>query len=170
MMANSRIEPSAASALQFISFTVGLQTFAVDIVAVREIRRWSDTTPLPHVPEFVRGVINLRGVIVPIYDLKARFGRGQTEPTRTHVVIIVAVAGRMVGLLVDAVLDILSIQPEQLLAVPEIENTPETVFLRGIVTVEDRMIAVLGLDLLFDYDAVMESAVAALESQPTISV
>jgi purine-binding chemotaxis protein CheW len=162
-------EASAETALKFICFTVGRQTFAVDIVAVREIRRWSETTPLPHVPDFVRGVINLRGVIVPIYDLHARFGRGPTSPTRTHVIIIVAVAGRLVGLLVDAVLDILSVPAEQLLPVPEIEHTPETVFLRGVITIEERMTAVLSLESLFDYEAIAESAAALLDPQRTVS-
>lgn len=139
--------------VQFICFTVGRSAYAVDIMAVREIRRWTETTQLPSVPDHVRGVINLRGIIVPIYDLRARFGYGATEPTRSHVIIIVAIGSRLVGLLVDAVLDILTIAPSQILPVPDLERGPESAFLSGVITINERMIALLGLDLLFDFDA-----------------
>src|SRR3546814_8378721 len=78
--------------LQLVSFTVGKEEYGVDIMAVREIRAWSETTPLPNTPDVVRGVINMRGAIVPIFDLRARFGMQRTEPTKYNVVIIVSVA------------------------------------------------------------------------------
>src|SRR3546814_4961963 len=89
--------------VQLVSFTVGKEEYGVDIMAVREIRAWSETTPLPNTPDVVRGVINMRGAIVPIFDLRARFGMQRTEPTKYNVVIIVSVASRIVGILVDAV-------------------------------------------------------------------
>src|SRR5215470_18911627 len=91
---------SGDGTMQVVSFKVGEEHYGIDIQLVREIRAWSATTQLPNTPEFVRGVINLRGTIVPILDLRARFGQGQSEPTKAHVVVIVAIEARMVGMLV----------------------------------------------------------------------
>ena len=95
--------------IEFISFAIGDDQYGVDIMAVREIKGWSDITHLPKQPEYVRGVLNLRGVIVPILDLRCRFGQGLTETTPLHIVIIVQIEGRQVGLLADRVLDIVSV-------------------------------------------------------------
>ena len=93
---------------EFVAFRVGAQDFCVDIMGVREIRGWTPATPLPHAPPFVRGVINLRGAVLPIVDLAMRFGLGLTEPTPRSVIIVVHVHQQIVGLLVDAVSDILT--------------------------------------------------------------
>ena len=85
-------------------------------MVVREIKGWTDTTMIPNAPSHVRGVINLRGVIVPIFDLRARFGMGLTTPTKMHVVIIVAAGTRTIGLLVDTVSDIISVDPKAIRA------------------------------------------------------
>ena len=98
---------------QVISFAIGDDQYGVDIMAVREIKGWSEITHLPKQPEYVRGVLNLRGVIVPIIDLRCRFGQGLTEATALHIVIIVQIASRQVGLLADRVLDIVGIRPFQ---------------------------------------------------------
>lgn len=138
---------------QFISFTVGGGEYAVDIMAVREIRRWSDTTPLPNAPAHVRGVINLRGVIVPIFDMRIRFGQGPTAPTHWHVIIIVNVESRLVGILVDAVSDILDVDPDGIMPVPDVQTTPDEAYLEGLMTVDQRMVPVLGLNRLFAAEA-----------------
>src|SRR5436309_749089 len=101
---------AAADGAQFISFAIGDDQYGVDIMAVREIKGWSDITHLPKQPEYVRGVLNLRGVMVPILDLRCRFGQGLTEATALHIVIIVQIASRQVGLLADRVLDIVSFE------------------------------------------------------------
>jgi purine-binding chemotaxis protein CheW len=88
-------EPAGTS--QFITVTVGAEAYGVDIMAVREIRGWSETTGLPKAPLHVLGVVNLRGVIVPIFDLRARFGGERTAPTKSNVVVIVTVGGRFFG-------------------------------------------------------------------------
>ena len=90
---------AAAAATEFISFAIGDEQYGVDIMAVREIKGWSDITHLPNQPEYVRGVLNLRGVMVPIVDLRCRFGQGLTETTPLHIVIVVQVGGKTVGLL-----------------------------------------------------------------------
>ena len=83
---------------QLISFAIGDDQYGVDIMAVREIKGWTAITPLPRQPEYVRGVLNLRGVIVPIIDLRCRFGQGLTEATPMHIVIIVQIGSKPVGL------------------------------------------------------------------------
>ena len=85
---------AAAAPIQFISFAIGDDQYGVDIMAVREIKGWSDITHLPRQPDYVRGVLNLRGAIVPIIDLRCRFGQGLTEATPLHIVIIVQIGGR----------------------------------------------------------------------------
>src|SRR4051812_42625718 len=96
---------AAASAVQFISFAIGDDQYGVDIMSVREIKGWSEITPLPKQPDYVRGVLNLRGIIVPIVDLRCRFGQGLTNATALHIMIIVQVGTRCFGLLADRVLD-----------------------------------------------------------------
>ena len=146
---NSRAEAAAAepvrNALQLVAFSIGEQTYGVEITSVREIRAWNGATPLPNTREFVRGVINLRGTIVPIFDLRARFGAGQTSPTRTHVVVVIAVREKWVGLLVDAVRDILTVSADDVHAVPE-GNAADSALLGGIVTHEERMVGLIDLE------------------------
>ncbi|MGE5545630.1 MAG: chemotaxis protein CheW [Solirubrobacterales bacterium] len=136
---------------QFITFTIGDEEYGVDIMAIREIKGWTATTALPNAPAYMRGVINLRGAIIPILDLKARFGRGPAEPSARNVIIVVAVGTRLAGLLVDAVADILAVQDTDIQPVPELEHSSEK-FLAGLVTVEGRMVALLDLDIVFDLD------------------
>src|SRR3954471_20136663 len=90
---------------QFLTFTVMNEVFGVDIMTVREIKGWTETTRLPNAPEFMRGVMNLRGLIIPIFDLRTQFHRGLTDATAKHVVIILAVGERNIGVLVDTVSD-----------------------------------------------------------------
>ena len=103
-------ETRTATQIQFISFAIGDDQYGVDIMAVREIKGWTDITHLPKQPDYVRGVLNLRGAIVPIVDLRCRFGQGLTETTPLHIVIIVQVDGRLIGLIGDRVLDIVSVE------------------------------------------------------------
>ena len=145
---------------QFISFTIGDEEYGVDIMAIREIKGWTVTTELPNTPAYLRGVINLRGAIVPILDLRARFGSGMTEAQPRHVIIVVAVGTRVAGLLVDAVADILAVSGEDIQPVPQLDRSGTTGFLTGLVTVDGRMVALLDLDRVFAFDD-MEDAAAA---------
>ncbi|WP_341703829.1 chemotaxis protein CheW [Ferrovibrio sp.] len=135
--------------VQLVSFTVGNEEYGVDIMAVREIRAWSETTPLPNTPEVVRGVINMRGAIVPIFDLRARFGMPRTEPTKYNVVIIVSVASRIVGILVDAVSDIITINEDEIRPMPSMEQVSGIGFMEGLITVGERMVGLIGLERMF---------------------
>jgi purine-binding chemotaxis protein CheW len=135
---------NAQNSLQLIAFSIGEQTYGVEITTVREIRAWNGATPLPNTREYVRGVINLRGTIVPIFDLRARFGEGPTSPTKNHVVVVMSVGDKWVGILVDAVSDILTVSKDEIHNVPE-GNSVDTELLNGIVTHESRMVGLIDL-------------------------
>ena len=140
------VAADSGAARQYITFTLGAQEYGVDIMCVREIKGWTATTALPQAPPHVRGVVNLRGVIVPILDLRARFGMGSTEPTRTHVVIIVTSGGRTTGLLVDTVSDIIDVAPGMIRPVPDTGAATEDCFLDGLVPLDDRMVTLVSLE------------------------
>jgi len=142
---------SNASARQYTSFRIGSEEYAIDIMAVREIKGWSETTVLPNQPNFVLGVLNLRGTIVPIFDLRCRFGLGLTTATSNHVIIIAKVQDRTIGLLVDAVSDILTVQSDQIQPVPEIERGASADFMSGIINIGDGMVVILSLEKLFGH-------------------
>jgi purine-binding chemotaxis protein CheW len=135
----------AAGLTQFISFAIGDDQYGVDIMAVREIKGWSDITHLPKQPDYMRGVLNLRGAMVPIIDLSCRFGQGLTEATPLHVVIVVQIGSRMVGVLADRVLDIISFEAKQVQPVPPITEASRMDFLSGLVMVEGAMVALIDL-------------------------
>jgi len=142
-------------ARQLITFQIGEQYLGVDIMAIREIRAWTPTTMLPHVPSHVRGVVNLRGTVLPVIDLSARLGWGLTDPTARHVIIVVRIADQLHGLIVDAVNDIVSINEEDLQAPPSLGADSTASYLEGLVSVEDRMVMVLELEQLsFDLDGI----------------
>jgi purine-binding chemotaxis protein CheW len=130
---------------QLISFAIGDDQYGVDIMAVREIKGWTAITSLPNQPKYVRGVLNLRGVIVPIVDLRCRFGQGLTEATPMHIVIIVEIASKHVGLLADRVLDIVSLDASQVKPVPRDAQAQRLNFLSGLATTEGAMIALIAL-------------------------
>ena len=135
--------PTATGDLELLSFRVADQEYSVDIMSVREIRGWTRATSLPHAPDYVRGVINLRGSVLPVVDLAARLGIESGDPTERSVIIVVDVGGRAVGLRVDAVSDILSIPAGDLQTPPELLADQAVAFIRALTIVEGRMIRVL---------------------------
>jgi purine-binding chemotaxis protein CheW len=133
---------------ELISFRVGQQEYCVDIMAVREIRGWSPATSLPQSPGYMRGVINLRGAVLPIMDLAVRLGMPMAEPTVRHVFIVVKADDRTIGLLVDAVSDILSITDDLVQPTPDVACDRVRNFIRGIISLDGRMISEISLDRL----------------------
>lgn len=131
---------------ELLAFRIGAQEFCVDIMAVREIRGWTPATPLPHAPAYVRGVINLRGAVLPIVDLAERLGLPPSEPTQRHVIIVAQVARQVVGLLVDAVSDILTVGDGLVQPPPDVAAERVRHFVRGLLAVEKRMVGLLSLD------------------------
>lgn len=138
---------------QFITFRLGEQEYGVDIMVVREIKGWTETTSIPNAPRFIQGVINLRGIIVPIMDLRARFGMELTKPTPMHVMIIINTGARTTGLLVDAVSDIISVAPDAIRPIPDMGSATQEALLTGLVAVGDRMVSLVALDGLIGSSA-----------------
>lgn len=136
-----------AAQRQLIVFRVGERDLGVPIMAVREIRAFTPATPLPHVPRHVLGVINLRGAVLPVIDLSERLGWGQAQAGPRHVIVVVQIAGRMQGLLVDAVSDIVRLEGE-LQPAPDVAAGGATPYLEGLLAADTRMILVLALDRL----------------------
>ncbi len=123
----------------------------MNIMSVREIRGWTPATPMPHAPHYVLGVINLRGAVLPIVDLSLRLGMKPSEPTVRHVIIVAQVGSKVVGLLVDAVSDILTITDENIQATPDVASDIEKNYARGILAIDKRMICLIELDTLFPH-------------------
>ncbi len=131
---------------ELISFCIGDQEFAVNIMSVREIRGWSPATPLPQTPPYMRGVINLRGAVLPIMDLAARLELPVSELSVRSVIIVVNVGERLLGLLVDAVSDIISITQDMVQPPPDIGYDRGSSFIRGLISMEGRMISEIALE------------------------
>lgn len=131
--------------VQFITFEVDAKMLAVDIMAVREIRAWTPTTPIPNAPPFVRGVVNLRGLVLPVVDLSARLGWGRVEPSERNVIIVVEIEGQMTGLIVDSVNDIVTVDEHAIQPPPQMGGPDGENLLEGLASVEDRMAMILKL-------------------------
>ncbi len=137
----------AANADQYLTFQLAGQTYGVEILRVQEIKGWEKPTRLPHSPEHVQGVINLRGAVVPILDLRRRFGLGETEYGRTTVVIVVKVdtprGDLTAGIVVDGVCEVCNIGSEDLRPPPEVGSAIDTDFVHGLAMVGDQMLILL---------------------------
>lgn len=135
-------EPKAA-AQEIVSFAIGAQAFCFDIAHVLEIRGWTQTTSLPHAPDYVIGMMNLRGTVLPVLDLSLRLGLGKTDPGPRHVIIIARVDDRIVGFLVDAVSDIIMVREGDLLPTPDVSSPRTQAYIRGVYAIEDRLVRAL---------------------------
>jgi purine-binding chemotaxis protein CheW len=138
-------EENAKSEVEFVTFSAGDQSFSIEITQVREIRRWSPVTALPHAPQEVLGVMNLRGSVIPIYDLAARFGLGQTPENPRNVIVVAMHSGQTVGLLVEAVSEILSVSRDQIQETPDIRSEMARQSITGVIPIENGMTRVIDL-------------------------
>ena len=149
----------AAPAIQQLTVSLGAEEYGIDILAVREIRGWTPVTRIPQAPSYVLGVLNLRGAIVPVLDLRLRFGLAREEYTATTVTVVVTVAGRLFGVVVDAVSDVLDVEADQIRPVPDMGTTVDTEYLKGLTSIGERMVLLLDVDkLLQPQDAQMLEA------------
>ena len=147
--ANRMPAPGDAAAGEFLTFRVGPGTYGIDILKVQEIRTHEAPTPIANAPAFIRGVINLRGVIVPILDLRIRFGLGEARYDEFTVVIVLNVAGRVVGVVVDAVCDVLALAAAAIRPAPEFASAAlDTKYITGLGTVDGQMIVLLDIERL----------------------
>jgi purine-binding chemotaxis protein CheW len=131
---------------ELIIVEIAGQQFAIDIMSVREIRGWTASTRLPHAPTHVLGMINLRGQVLPVVDFAARLGLAESEPHASSVVMVTEIDNRLVGLLVDAVCDILTLAEGMLQPAPELGDAGVREFVRGVITKDDGIVTFLSLD------------------------
>ncbi len=150
----------AATAIrEFLAFKLGVEEYGIDILRVQEIRSYEAPTRMANTPEFIKGVINLRGVIVPILDLRMKFNLQQVNYDSFTVVIVLNIGTRVVGMVVDGVSDVITLTPEQLRPVPELSSTVSSDHLLAIGSVGDRML------ILLDIEKLMTSAEMGLVAQ-----
>jgi purine-binding chemotaxis protein CheW len=139
-----------ADILQLVSFNLGVEEFAVDIARVQEIVRMPEITKVPHTAEFVEGVVNLRGKIIPVVDLRKRFRLSASGTSKSTRIIIVSIAGKTVGMIVDAVSEVLRLSEDAVDVAPELVTSEiDASFLKGIAKLEGRLLILLELDRIF---------------------
>lgn len=131
--------------IELIAFCVGKQEFCIDIMTVHEVRGWSMATELPRTPNYVKGVINMRGIVLPIIDLSLCLGMQEIEPTARNVVIVVQISNRQIGILVDGVSDILTASKNMIQPATDITSGTIKNFVRGLLTMDGRMISFITL-------------------------
>ncbi|NDR58102.1 chemotaxis protein CheW [Aliiruegeria sabulilitoris] len=139
---------------ELLSFRVGEQEYSVDIMSVREIRGWTRPTPIPHSADYVRGVINLRGTVLPIVDLARRLDLSVEEACERNVIIVSKIRHQTVGLLVDAVSDILAIPDSEMQPPPEMTEEKDRGFVKALTIVDGRMLRVLDLETVLPEQSV----------------
>jgi purine-binding chemotaxis protein CheW len=137
-----------ADAQQFLTFRLASEEYGVDILTVQEIRGWSSVTKVPHTPAWLLGVVNLRGVVVPIIDLRIKFNLASAEYNETTVVIILTLATRVVGVVVDAVSDVITLGSQQIKAAPSLGSGAETSHIIGFGTLDERMRILMDVEKL----------------------
>ena len=146
----------AVNADQYLTFLLAGEEYGVDILRVQEIKGWGKVTPIPGTPEYVRGVMNLRGTIVPILDLRRRFSMDQIDYGPTTVVIVLRVEceglDRIMGIVVDAVSDVYAVPAEELRSAPDFGGNVQVEFVRGLATVDEKMVIILNIDKLLNAD------------------
>jgi purine-binding chemotaxis protein CheW len=148
---------------EFLTFRLGAESYGIDILKVQEIRGWEQPTTIANAPPFIKGVINLRGVIVPILDLRVKFRLAETKYDEFTVVIILNIASRVVGVVVDSVSDVLSLDPEAIRPTPEFASaTFDTKYITGLANLEDGMLIMLDIEkLMTSSDMALVDAVTA---------
>ena len=139
---------TGAAAREMITFVIGAQEFCVDVMVVREIRVWTPATPVAHSPSFMCGVINLRGTVLPIIDFAARLGFPPTEANSRHAILVVQIRDQSIGLLVEGVSEILTINQDLIQPTPDVASQMSKDFVSGIVATDGRMISLISIDAL----------------------
>ena len=136
-----------ADGREFLTFRLGAEEYGIEILKVQEIRGWETPTAIANTPAFIKGVINLRGIIVPIVDLRLKF-KGEATYDSLTVVIILSVARRVLGIVVDAVSDVITLSPQQMRPAPEFGGSIDTRFITGLGTAGDRMLILADIEQL----------------------
>ena len=145
----------SAAISQFLTFLLGAEQYGVAILKVQEIRGYSAVTPIPNTPAHIKGVINLRGTVVPVVDLRAKFSMETTEYNKFTVIIVLTVGEKVIGLVVDAVSDVLDIPAAEMRQVPDLGARVDTRFISGMATIGERMTVLLDIDRLLSEDEIV---------------
>lgn len=147
---------------EYLTFTLGKEEYGIEILKVQEIRGYEAVTRIANAPEFIKGVVNLRGTIVPIVDMRIKFSLGEAEYNQFTVVIILNVAGRVVGMVVDSVSDVIQLTADQIRPAPDFSSAFDTKYITGLGTVDNRML------ILVDIEKLMSASDMALVEQQTM--
>ena len=151
---------------QYLTFMIGDEYYGVNILKVREIKGYTDVTRIPNTPDYIKGVLNLRGTIVPIVNLRMKFGMEQIDNTAVTVIIVVMVKGRVTGMIVDTVSDVLTLPAKEVKPPPSFGTNVDTSFIDGIGTSEERLVTLLDIDrVLTDQEREQVESVATESSQ-----
>jgi purine-binding chemotaxis protein CheW len=142
----------ATKALEFLSFTLGQEEYGIDIQKVQELRGYDTVTRIANAPEHIKGVVNLRGIIVPIIDMRIKFNLGAPTYDQFTVVIILNIGNRVMGMVVDSVSDVITLTPEQIKPAPEMGSVLDTEYLIGLGTLDERMLILVDLEKLMSSD------------------
>lgn len=137
---------------EFLAFTLGKEEYGIDILKVQEIRGYEAVTRIANAPEFIKGVVNLRGIIVPIVDMRIKFNLGEPTYDQFTVVIILSIGGRVMGMVVDSVSDVITLTAEQVKPAPEMGSAFDTDYLIGLGTLDERMLILIDIDKLMSSD------------------
>ncbi len=156
-------ELNTAASNEYLTFVLGREEYGIDILKVQEIRGYEAPTTIANAPAFIKGVINLRGVIVPIIDMRIKFNLGEPSYDQFTVVIILNIADRVVGMVVDGVSDVIQLSADNLRPAPDFSSTLDTRYIVGLGTIDQRMIIVVDIEkLMTSHDmALVEEAAAA---------
>jgi len=147
---------------QFLTFALGQEEYGVEILKIQEIKGFSAITPLPNAPAYVRGVLNLRGTIVPIIDLRKKFGMPEEAYTKFTVIVVVQVQGKIMGFIVDAVSDVLTVTGSDIQPTPDLHGQVDTSFLNGLAKAGEKLV------ILLDIDKVLTAGETAAASQAAV--
>ncbi len=149
----TRVQDAGESAgSEYLAFTLGREEYGIDILRVQEIRGYEPVTRIANAPDFIKGVVNLRGTIVPIVDMRIKFSLGTPTYDQFTVVIILNIGGRVYGMVVDSVSDVMTLKPEQIKPAPEIGTAFDTDYLIGLGTLGERMLILVDIDKLMSSD------------------
>jgi purine-binding chemotaxis protein CheW len=139
---------AATKAMEVLAFTLGQEEYGIDIQKVQELRGYDTVTRIANAPEHIKGVVNLRGIIVPIIDMRIKFNLGTPTYDQFTVVIILSLASRVMGMVVDSVSDVITLSPEQIKPAPEMGSVLDTGYLIGLGTIDARMLILVDIDKL----------------------
>ncbi len=156
---------------QYLTFLLGEEEYGVQILRVQEIKGYTGVTRIPNTPPYVKGVLNLRGTIVPIVDLRMKFGMPQEEYSKTTVIIVVEVKGRVMGVIVDAVSDVMNIASKDIQPAPEFDDSVDVSFIDGIGSYGDSLVTFLDIDRVLSSEGIGAAGslndIATVEAEAT---